>query len=139
MQSAVDAIAKSKWQLGPQETEEIFAKGAGVMTPADAGTFGNMPRNLFRGPGLEAWDLSGVRGWRITEKAKLQFRGSSSTCSTIRTSPTRYGAKFHRGPGRPLKPRAVRLCLCNARRADANPVIGTGGPRNIQLGIKAVF
>jgi hypothetical protein len=23
--------------------------------------------------------------------------------------------------------------------ADANPVIGTGGPRNIQLGIKAVF
>jgi len=35
-------------------------------------------------------------------------------------------------------PRAVRLHLRN-RSPYANPVIGTGGPRKIRLGVKAVF
>lgn len=64
------------------------------MTPADEGNFGNMPRNLFRGPGLEGWDLSVVKGWRITEKVKLQLRASFFNVLNHPNFADPYGANF---------------------------------------------
>ena len=45
------------------------------MTPPALGTFGSMGRNIFRGTGLRAWDLSLVKDWKFAERVKLQFRG----------------------------------------------------------------
>jgi len=36
--------------------------------------FGDLGRNAFRAPGLEQWDLSADKSFRIGERAKIQFR-----------------------------------------------------------------
>src|SRR5579872_5706139 len=38
-------------------------------------TFGNMHRNTLRGPGINNWDLSMVKRFKITERNQLEFRG----------------------------------------------------------------
>jgi len=37
-------------------------------------TFGNMGRNALRGPGINNWDFSLAKDFRITESKSLQFR-----------------------------------------------------------------
>lgn len=37
-------------------------------------TYGNTPRNFIRGPGINNWDLSIVKGTKITESKSLEFR-----------------------------------------------------------------
>ncbi|HVS90099.1 MAG TPA: carboxypeptidase-like regulatory domain-containing protein [Candidatus Acidoferrum sp.] len=43
------------------------------LTPPD-GTYGNLGRNTFIGPGLASWDLSLLKDTRIRERLSLQFR-----------------------------------------------------------------
>ncbi|MBS1852731.1 MAG: carboxypeptidase regulatory-like domain-containing protein [Acidobacteria bacterium] len=38
------------------------------------GTFGNTPRGIFQGPGINTWDLGMGKNWKLTEAYKLQFR-----------------------------------------------------------------
>jgi outer membrane receptor protein involved in Fe transport len=37
-------------------------------------TYGNMPRNYIRGPGINNWDMSFVKNTNITESKSLEFR-----------------------------------------------------------------
>ena len=57
---------------GPRTAEQWFNRNA-FARPA-AGTFGNMGRNSLRRPGVYKWDLSLFKNFRVTEKARLQFR-----------------------------------------------------------------
>jgi hypothetical protein len=43
-------------------------------TPPVNDPFGDLGRNAFRAPGLEQWDLSADKTFRIHENVKLQFR-----------------------------------------------------------------
>jgi hypothetical protein len=44
-------------------------------TPSVNGPFtGTLGRNTFRAPGLQTWNVSFFRNFKITETAKLQFR-----------------------------------------------------------------
>ncbi len=52
-----------------------YAKGKAVMIPPVAATFGTMGRNIFRGPGFYAWDLSAVKSWRFGDRSTVQLRG----------------------------------------------------------------
>jgi hypothetical protein len=116
-----------------------FAKGSSVMTPPDPGTFGSMPRNLFRGPGLDAWDLSVVKDWRLAERTKIQFRTEFFNVLNHPSFANPYGANFTYGKVDPSSPSQFGCACATPDVADANPVIGTGGPRNIQLGVKAIW
>ena len=49
-----------------------FSTGA-FANPA-LGTFGNAGRSLFRGPGINNWDVSFIKRNQITERVALQFR-----------------------------------------------------------------
>ena len=66
---AAHGLASQLQQFG------CYAKGGSVMTPPAPGTFGSMGRNIFRGTGLKAWDLSLVKDWKFAERVRLQFRG----------------------------------------------------------------
>ena len=44
------------------------------MTP---GRFGNSGRNILIGPGFSQWDVSAIKNFKLTEKARLQFRAES--------------------------------------------------------------
>ena len=38
------------------------------------GDFGNAPRDVFRGPGLNSWDISIYKNFPVTEASRFQFR-----------------------------------------------------------------
>jgi hypothetical protein len=98
-----------------------------------------MTRNLFRGPDLEAWDLSLHKDWKPAERVKIPFRAEFFNVLNQPNFANPAEANFTYGRGDPSNP-AQLGCSCAAPGvADANPVIGTGGPRNIQLGMKVIF
>jgi hypothetical protein len=130
---AAHALASQLQQFG------CYAKGNSVMTPPDPGAFGSMGRNIFRGPGLEAWDLSLVKDWKVAERFKIQFRGEFFNVLNHPNFGNPYGANFNYGRVDPSNPAQFGCSCATPDVADANPVIGTGGPRNVQLGVKVVF
>jgi hypothetical protein len=116
-----------------------YAKGGSVMTPPAAGTFGSMGRNIFRGPGLRDWDLSVVKIWNLTERSKLQFRGEFFNVLNHPAFANPYGANATFFQVDPSSPQTFGCACATPDVAEANPVIGTGGPRNIQFGLKLIF
>jgi hypothetical protein len=103
-----------------------------VMVPADAASFGNLRRNTFRADGIGNWDFSIVKRWRLTEKMGMQFRAEFFN---LLNSPqfANPAILFNNDLG---IPGTFGVAASTPDVAAANPVIGTGGPRNIQLGLK---
>jgi hypothetical protein len=111
-------------------TEHCFAQNGVIIYPNAFGTFGNMGRNILRGPRFVNLDFSVSKAWKLGERVKLQLRGevfnilnqvnfayptgslSSGSMGRLRTTPDVWAA---------------------------NPVIGSGGSRHIQLGLKIVW
>jgi hypothetical protein len=114
-----------------------YAKGRSAMIPPVLGTFGTMGRNLFRGPSFHNWDFSLVKDTRLTERVRMQIRAeffnilnhpqfANPTASTLLNED-------------PSLPGSFGASSATPDVGAANPVIGTGGPRNIQLGLKFIF
>jgi len=111
-----------------------FVQGSAVITPPENGTFGNMGRNIFRGPGYANWDMSVSKRWKLTERVDLQLRGEFFnilnhtnfdlfTMSTDLSDPV-YSI-FDLG-----------VVKATPDIGASNPVVGSGGSRHIQLGAK---
>lgn len=96
-------------------------------------TFGNMGRNILRGPGLANWDASISKVWRLSERFKLQLRGEMFN---VANHPNFAGGSI----GSDLST-FDSLGRANATPdvEAANPVIGSGGSRHIQLGAKLIW
>ncbi|HET7183215.1 MAG TPA: TonB-dependent receptor [Terriglobales bacterium] len=63
-------------------TSQSPTRGAGVTNTTCAAsnasaptTYGNVPRNAFRGPFQQDWDLSVIKHFKISERHSFQFRG----------------------------------------------------------------
>lgn len=80
-----------------------------------------------------------VKDWRPTERAKIQFRGEFFHVLNHPNFANPYGANFAYGRVDPSNPAQFACSCATPDVADANPVIGTGGPRNIQVGLKLIF
>jgi len=114
-----------------------YAVGNNVLVPPDAGTFGTMRRNLFRNPGLYNWDFSILKAFKATEKVDVQLRAEFfNVLNRAHLSPANASIFGYIDPSDP----STFGCNCSTPDVGAaNPVIGTGGPRNIQLGLKFRF
>lgn len=129
-------VAAVHGDAGLQEALEAnggcYVVGGTVLFPNAKGTYGNMGRNIFRGPGFNNWDASIAKIWKISERFKLQFRGEMFNVlnhplfsgSSIRKD--LYSSTFGEIRGTPDV-------------WASNPVIGSGGSRHIQLGVKLVW
>ncbi|MBV9760878.1 MAG: carboxypeptidase regulatory-like domain-containing protein [Acidobacteriaceae bacterium] len=51
-----------------------FNPDAFLAPPNNSGFYGNLGRDTLPGPGLAAWDLSALKGMRLSEQFTLQFR-----------------------------------------------------------------
>ena len=45
-----------------------FAQNGTILYPQAFGTFGNMGRNILRGPGFVNWDASVAKIWKVNER-----------------------------------------------------------------------
>jgi hypothetical protein len=123
----------------PLATVGCYQEGNSVMTPPAFGTWGNMHRNMFRGPGLKTLDLSIFKNWKFGDRLTAQLRGEFFNILNHPTFANPYGVNFTFAHSDPSAPGSFGCACATPDVADANPVIGTGGPRNIQLGLKLSF
>jgi hypothetical protein len=108
-----------------------YQEGSAVITPPADTTQGHMGRNIFSGPGFANWDFSLSKMFRMGERVKLQLRGEVFNI----LNHTNFA-----GLSTDLSsPNSVGTVVYTPDIAAANPVIGSGGSRHIQLGAKFLW
>ncbi len=113
-----------------------YAQGGGFLTPPALGTVGNAGRNRFRVPNYYNVDLSIGREWKFKERYSAQFR--AEFFNLFNRADFAVPAANSGG----LDPGAASQFGCACATPDVqgnNPVLGSGGPRHIQFGLKLLF
>jgi carboxypeptidase family protein len=109
----------------------MSANGKSVIIPPAQGTFGNMRQGALFGPPFHEWDLSVRKTWKIHERLGLQ--ASISAFNVLNS--TGYSAGFTGG----IINIPVLFAHSSQDPNNGNPINGTGGPREVLLGLKATF
>jgi hypothetical protein len=65
-------VANATLPKGERTFERYFNTEAFAVGPR--GTLGNAPKDVFRGPGINNWDVSLFKDFKMTEKWRAQFR-----------------------------------------------------------------
>ena len=115
-----------------------YAQGSSVMIPPALGQLGNMGRNLFRDSGFRNFDFSVAKNWHLGERVHAQFRAEFFNIFNHPNFANPYGGQNGFGLNDP----SVQPFGCGCATPDvaaANPVIGSGGSRAVQLGLKFTF
>jgi hypothetical protein len=116
-----------------------YAKGSSVMTPPALGTFGTMARNGFRDSGFNNVDFSVVKNWKFKERVTAQFRAEFFNVFNHPNFANPYGGQNGFGQNDPSSPGTFGCGCATPDVAATNPVIGSGGPRAMQLGMKLIY
>jgi hypothetical protein len=115
-----------------------YAQGGSVMIPPGLGQLGNMGRNTFRDSGFRNFDFSVAKNWHLGERVHAQFRAEFFNIFNHPNFANPYGGQNGFGLNDP----SVQPFGCGCATPDvaaANPVIGSGGSRAVQLGLKFMF
>ena len=139
-------LARSQ-AMGPMAVASLanlgcYANGHSVLVPPAFGSYGTLGPNVFRGFPFYNWDLSVTKMWKFKERLTAQFRaeffnvlnhpnisnpfGGAGGDNTYTDPSGTGGASFGFRPETPDV-------------TSSNPVLGSGGPRAIQLGLKLIF
>jgi hypothetical protein len=102
-----------------------------VIIPPAQGTFGNMRAGALLGPPFHEWDLSLRKTWKISERLNLQ--ASIAAFNVINSHA--YSPGFVGG----LVNVPFLFGVSAGQPNDGNPINGTGGARQMLLGLKATF
>ncbi len=139
---AASALAKDGGAPGA-ETAALnlfgcYAAGNSVMMAPPLGQFGNMGRNMFQDSGFKNFDFAIAKNFRFGEQYRLQFRAEFFNILNHPNFANPYGGQNGFGLNDP----SVQPFGCGCATPDvaaANPAVGSGGPRSVQLGAKFVF
>jgi len=107
-----------------------YVQGSGVLTPPAYGTVGNATIGLFRGTPYDNLDFSVFKDFKFKERVTAEFRAEF------------YNAFNHPAFATPnvANPESGLGFGCECTTADGSDnVLGSGGPRSIQLGLKFLF
>jgi hypothetical protein len=107
-----------------------YIRNGGILTPPAYGSIGNAGKNGFRGPQFKNVDMSISKVWKIGERYSAQFR---TEFFNIFNHPS-FGA-----PGSNPTSGSSAFGFSKATADAGNPVLGSGGPRHIQFGLKLSF
>jgi len=115
-----------------------FVRGSSVLTPPAIGGRGNAVRNMFRSPGIHIWDASIIKDFKFGERVGAQFRIEAFNI----LNQVQYGnPQFNGGGGNlPFNGQGdLGRSLTTPDVGNNNPSLGSGGPREFQLGLKLSF
>jgi hypothetical protein len=117
-----------------------YVQNGGILTPPAYGTIGNASRNLFRVEPYYNVDFNVAKEWRFKERYSAQFRieffnlfnraDFAIPTSTVGIDPNSGFGAF-----------GVSSTTPDAATSGggSNSVLGSGGPRHIQFGLKLAF
>jgi hypothetical protein len=115
-----------------------YAFGNSVMMAPPQGSFGNMGRNMLQDTGFKNFDFSLGKNFHFGERYRLQFRAEFFNILNHPNFANPYGGQNGFGLNDPSAP-AFGCGCATPDIAAANPAVGSGGPRSVQLGAKFVF
>ena len=99
-----------------------------------------MGRNIFRDNGFKNWDFSVFKDFKFKERYSAQFRVEFFDILNHATVSNPNGANNGSHNGDDTSVHGSFGCGCQTPdEATGNPVIGSGGNRSIQLGLKLLF
>ncbi|MBZ5659322.1 MAG: TonB-dependent receptor [Acidobacteriia bacterium] len=136
-QSNPACVAKAA-SLQTLTTYGCYAVGNSVMTPPALGTYGNLRRNFFFGNTFSAWDGSVIKETKIGERFSAEFRFEIFNV----LNHTNFGNPTFNGGGNtdPFTPSSgFGNSSSTPDVANNNPALGSGGPREFQLGLRLSF
>jgi hypothetical protein len=107
----------------------VSPDGKSVLLPPAQGTFGTMGKNALFGAAFYEWDFSASKRWRIRDRVGIQFRAEFFNFLNNRT--------YMGGTNSITNP--ATFGLATSAPNSSNPINGTGGPREVQLGLKVTF
>jgi hypothetical protein len=138
MPSACISQAAAIGATRPLNTFGCYASGTSVMIPPAFGTFGTMGRNIFRDTGLQNVDFSVAKNWKFRDRYSAQFRVELFNVLNHPNFANPFGGQngwAHNDPST-----GSFGCSCATPDvAASNPVIGSGGSRAVQFGLKLSF
>ena len=142
--SNATCLAKSR-ALGPLAIASLsnlgcYAVGTSILIPPAFGSYGTTPQNLFRDAGYRNWDFSVAKMFRFRERLNVQGRAEFFNVLNHPTfaNPT-GGPGGLTGGSDPSSQPFGSPCggiFVTPDTCSSNPLIGSGGPRAIQLGMK---
>ena len=115
-----------------------YQKGNSIMIPPPLGSFGTVSRNAFPDSGFKNVDFSVAKNFHFGERLHAQFRAEFFNIFNHPNLANPYGGQNGFGFNDP----SVQPFGCACATPDvaaANPVIGSGGSRAVQLGLKLIF
>ena len=117
-----------------------YANGKSALIPPAFGTFGTMGRNIFRDTGFKNVDLSVAKNFKWGEHFGMQGRIEFFNIFNHPSFANPFGGQNGYAHNDPSGGGGFFGCGCATPDvAAANPVIGSGGSRAIQLGLKITF
>ena len=90
-----------------------------------------MSRYAIYGQGFWEWDMSIIKSWRIKERITAQFRAEFYNLSN--------STQFFTPNASLNSPSTFGASNATPDVGVNSPIVGTGGPRKIQLGLKFLF
>ena len=116
-----------------------YFKGNSVLIPPALGTFGTMGRNIFRDSGSKNVDFSVTKNWKIHEAFNAQFRAEFFNIFNHPRFANPEGGPNGYANNDPSAGFGMGCGCVTPDVAGSNPVLGSGGPRAVQLGLKLIF
>jgi carboxypeptidase family protein/TonB-dependent receptor-like protein len=137
-------LAKSQ-AMGPLAIASLtnlgcYALGSSVLVPPAYGSYGTLGSGVFRGSPYYNMDMSVTKNWKFKERLTAQFRAeffnilNHPNISNVRGGPGGDGTFTDPTANNPFGFRNETPDV-----TSSNPVLGSGGPRAIQLGLKLIF
>jgi hypothetical protein len=118
----------------------VSTNGKSFIIPQAPGTFGNIGRNIFRDSGFKSVDFSVFKNFTFKEKYRAQFRVEVFNVFNHPTFANPYGASNgFQGAGYDPSSQTLGYASSTPDFAAGNPLIGSGGNRDLQLGLKLTF
>jgi hypothetical protein len=133
------AKATTAGMLTALGTWGCYAKGNSIMVPPAYGSFGTMGRNIFPDSGFRNFDFSVAKNWHFGERLRAQFRAEFFNILNHPNFANPYGGQNGFGLNDPGASGTFGCGCATPDIAAANPAVGSGGPRSIQLGLKLAF
>jgi hypothetical protein len=138
-----DALSVDGGTVGGPTSQSLatwgcYAKGNSIMIPPAYGQFGTMGRNLFPDAGFRNLDFSIAKNFHFGDRFRVQGRAEFFNILNHPNFANPYGGQNGYGLNDP----GAGSFGCGCATPDiaaANPVIGSGGSRAVQLGLKFTF
>ena len=113
-----------------------YAQNGGILTPPAYGTIGNESRNMFRSQPYYNVDLSISKLWHFKERYSAQFRAEFFNLFNRADFSTPAPNSASTDPSGGV---TAGFGYALSTPDTSNPVLGSGGPRHIQFGLKLTF